>query len=1217
MDHFHQYIAENLREGINGDGDKVSYVIPSALDSYWTERRVDIILKSQQPPVASSPDMIISDFPRVFSILTHIGQPQEISYFCRHAKGLDDHRLPFDQSCFPSTCKWAGDFLQNQWMFIPLFFPPHRILYRDVYPKTILPVTYQRKLTQKRGGRDTATLWEVQVHCRGSLTASEEHPVVFKVYEGTGTEDLYKAETDVYLKLRTKYNKYITQHLASFSFHGKGKHIIVLEYAAGGSLLDFFRNTSPPVSPNEFRLLWSRLLKLLDALHVLHDLYRPDGAAVWFLAGGHQDIQPANILVFPEKDKDSRFDVRFKLTEFGQAEIGRISTSGGKLATENRGNRMYISPESFANFSVQDTVRTDLPPSADIWALGAVFSDVLVWSICGEVGREQYRLRRRNEISSQRHMKQRDLDACFHDGVDRLAAVKESHELALQNKRGKDNISPCMSEVILDYMLTGVDERLSAMNIRIRAEKTIKNMKEDSLDDGQAVSSGWPGQPRISTNIRQSVPNLFLADDIGLPVRQEGNQICASPRAFLDYSTAGPSSPARSVTSSLRLWSDPEHTAGDTSLSTAPDTRDLGSGQGDKEGDPRTIEVYRYKSQPLHGDMETGDQEEIQSLVSPDDDIESLQSGTTPLRAYQIASKLLVERFLDDDRLLALYQQGVKRLDRTRFVNNHTTLMKQYFLDLRATAGSRAEEISVDFLRSRKERVRISSVIYDLVFEQGEQVRAKVKMEIEDNQESILLVDRFLAAQEIYDHDHTIYSDPESSDSSDDLPPQEKQTSQGETSKIEAVATFMTVGSAFDSYKYNLDEFLHPKKLGSDYRKAVEPPMASSEGHRPTPVGSQDLPDLGVVDPSVVLPETIPAAVETSYPYAKTFSKGLSWLMKITRPRVKEGYRRLEWTCDCGSPLYADFIVLDEERFRRFAELLQSPPPSESSQEMIADVQSSQGSSSREQGSPLANRGSHNTNSHIIPSSSARPSGADKSSNAIPRSSSGRGQGDLPRVSPESKSKYLALCVQTGPIYTTLEEVDTSSFKSDAALLEEMKNVYTRIRGVRSKYNSLFIPIGLEFVKFTLWNQKHGYISICDRPDSVPPKRQLEYDYDPKPLDFLPPMPAQVFLHYLEHGEEGWNKFRYLWLPKLPVRREKRIIEGHEASYGWGIHIIEGLNRWAIFALFLTTVFGSALAALLWSAIHNDIQGGTGLGQLIIALSSAVLTASLFRLRYL
>jgi serine/threonine protein kinase len=62
----------------------------------------------------------------------------------------------------------------------------------------------------------------------------------------------------------------------------------------------------------------------------------------------HQDIQPANILVFPQDNPCSRFDVRFKLTDFGLAEIGRVSTSSGTMATENRGNRMYSECHSTA-----------------------------------------------------------------------------------------------------------------------------------------------------------------------------------------------------------------------------------------------------------------------------------------------------------------------------------------------------------------------------------------------------------------------------------------------------------------------------------------------------------------------------------------------------------------------------------------------------------------------------------------------------------------------------------------------------------------------------------------------------------------------------------------------------------------------------------------------------------------------------------------------------
>ena len=108
---------------------------------------------------------------------------------------------------------------------------------------------------------------------------------MFKIFEGSDAEEFFKAETKVHLRLRTKHSQCITKHFGSFSFEGKHKCIIILEYAAGGSLQDFLQETDIPVTPEDLRLIWSRLLKLLDGLLVLHDLHRPDGATDWFLAG--------------------------------------------------------------------------------------------------------------------------------------------------------------------------------------------------------------------------------------------------------------------------------------------------------------------------------------------------------------------------------------------------------------------------------------------------------------------------------------------------------------------------------------------------------------------------------------------------------------------------------------------------------------------------------------------------------------------------------------------------------------------------------------------------------------------------------------------------------------------------------------------------------------------------------------------------------------------
>ncbi|KAF9765118.1 hypothetical protein IL306_002651 [Fusarium sp. DS 682] len=664
------------------------------------------------------------------------------------------------------------------------------------------------------------------------------------------------------------------------------------------------------------------------------------------------------------------------------------------------------------------------------------------------------------------------------------------------------------------------------------------------------------------------------------------------------------------------MWSELADTAGDTSLSTAPNTHGLNPSQGSV---PRTIEVYGYENRYPDEDAKLGDREEIESLISVDDDIQSTQStesDSTSLRAYRVASKLLIERFLDDDSLLALYQEAVKRLDKKRFIRNHTTLMKTYFLDLRAAIKSRAEELSVDFLRSRAERTRISSVIYDLILEQREQVREIVKMEIKENKESISLVDRFLAHQEQYDRDGRNSPESDSSDSADDILLPQERTSLGESSKLHAVATFMTVGPAFDSYKNSLEQFLHPQKEVSNDSEGSVQTKKSFTDQGAVQSDLQEISKLDTLNLSDHVPETGSPVISTSHEYLGKLTGFLSWLMKMARPRVKKGYRRLEWTCDCGSQLYADFLVLDEERFQRFARSLQEAPLIKS-EKGVRNLQSSEGSSSNGQEGPTSSTSNPNHDLDHPSLSPTKLQDSDKSNKATPQTDPSQGQRDMSHDSGGLDSKYLAICIQTGPIHTILEEFDTSDFKSDATLLEAMKSVYIKIRGVRSKQNSLFTPVGMEFVKFTLWNQRHGYVSICERPDSMPPKSQHQYDYDPKPPAFLPPMPAEVFLHYLEHGEEGWNTMRYLWLPRLPVRRENRIIEGGEASYGWGIHIIEGPNRWVICALFLLALIGSALAAILWSAIYSDIQGGTGLGQLIIALSSAMLTALLFRLGYL
>ncbi|CCT63239.1 uncharacterized protein FFUJ_00135 [Fusarium fujikuroi IMI 58289] len=505
---FCTYVESKLVNGVNGHGETVAYVPGSDLEDYWSQANVDDILDSHDRPIQENSTYIAKNLRHIFSNLVYTGHTPQISWFCQHVRNLSDHHLPFSAQELPPNCTWSKDFLEHQWKFCPLSFTHETIYKRTLHSKHILPVAYEDCLTDSARPSGAATLWRVHMQSECTLPLSKAGTVVFKIYEGASAQRLYKAEAEAYNQLlRSRNEGYITKHFASFSFDDIEKSIIVLEYAEGGSLLNFLESTNIPFSPDEYCLLWSCLLNLFDALHALHDICRP--TSHWSLSGVHQDIQLSNILVFPEENKSSQFDVVFKLADFGLAKIGRTFSSGESLIASKKGNRMYTSPETYANYRVQDRARIEISPACDIWSLGAVFSDVLIWSIMGESGRENYRLKRQEEISNEPHLRASKHDACFHNGTSRLTAVDKFHDYALQGKRETDHISPHISQLIIEYMLTDPLQRLNPMQVKLRADKMIK-MVLNGPGDATPVSpgsftNGWHS-PSILTSTSTPTP---------------------------------------------------------------------------------------------------------------------------------------------------------------------------------------------------------------------------------------------------------------------------------------------------------------------------------------------------------------------------------------------------------------------------------------------------------------------------------------------------------------------------------------------------------------------------------------------------------------------------------------------------------------------------------------------------------------------------------------
>ncbi|KAJ4244270.1 hypothetical protein NW757_010629 [Fusarium falciforme] len=448
--HFRRWAHSVQKTGVNGDNKNCPYVPPSRLKEYWTEETVQEVLDACH--LRENVAKIMKSFPRVFSTLVYAGQPEKINLFIR--RNTDDVHLPM----FGLPPEWPPvlrKFLHDQWMFCPLEFSDDLMFKRELPIRQILPVTYLESLRNKSWCGDGPSIQKVEIHPEcNAMTAKDTH-VVFKTFKGPGMKRLYKAEAEIYSKLSSmpKTQKNITKHYGSFSFEQTDTQIIIIEYAAQGSLLDFFRETSPPDTPEEFLMFWRELLKLVPALHAFQTFNRSplEGSSRnGFTMAVHQDIQPANILVFPHPPKSpprdkSRFDVRFKLADFGLAELRRVSKPDEQFTIENEGNCMYGAPECYSNRAVEREVRPAVTAKVDVWSVGAVLSDALVWSKSGEPGREEYRTCRSDAITKLGHIKARGFEACFHDGEHVLDVVPQFHSKILHDDIGSDNISERMS----------------------------------------------------------------------------------------------------------------------------------------------------------------------------------------------------------------------------------------------------------------------------------------------------------------------------------------------------------------------------------------------------------------------------------------------------------------------------------------------------------------------------------------------------------------------------------------------------------------------------------------------------------------------------------------------------------------------------------------------------------------------------------------------------
>lgn len=190
----------------------------------------------------------------------------------------------------------------------------------------------------------------------------------------------FEREASVLRKLTLQRKPHVVKLLATFE--QGGSHHMIMEYANGGTLRDLWSNNKqqPQLNGSLMVSVIRQFTGLAEALERVHDYGRDtDGGKIY---GMHGDIKPENILWFKPFDNGGFEQIGNDLGRLAIADFGLAKTSKSVDATRiNAWTPTYRPPEAelFGQAS----------QASDMWALGCVFVEFLVWMTAGWDGVEE------------------------------------------------------------------------------------------------------------------------------------------------------------------------------------------------------------------------------------------------------------------------------------------------------------------------------------------------------------------------------------------------------------------------------------------------------------------------------------------------------------------------------------------------------------------------------------------------------------------------------------------------------------------------------------------------------------------------------------------------------------------------------------------------------------------------------------------------------------
>ncbi|KAK9796180.1 putative Protein kinase domain-containing protein [Seiridium cardinale] len=514
---------------------QLTYIPHSELKSYWDIRRITAILTSYDKPLPYDARSIQSDYLRIFSALVFTSNTRRFLGLILN-DSLDDTKWPLVD--YPS--RWHQPDAESssafkalkkaQWIFFPYSFRTSRLNDARLDPDCILPIEYLETITQFGG----STIQKIRIHdgYNDLSPAPKGQFLVLKDYDLTCPD--IRDRTPIEAKYRTEIEALTmlsqspSDNLITFygSFRKDGHATLILEFADAGNLDEFYRNNPPPTTAADISLFWARLLQSLSGLDRIHQLMSVGINNKNIIQGIHQDIKPANIVLF-KGPSDSPYDFNPKIADFGLFSHARKTQSNNDEAkgSNKYGTQVYSAPESSVNFRNKTKGISLITPGADIFSFGAVLSEAASWVMGGQPLREQYLQRRKSAHAKLKRFPRTGYEGCFHAGMERFSVTEEMHSQIKTHCKdhGYDHVTPKILDIVQNHMLLPISsERYQASAlidcfadillseplspiIALSSRRTSTWMSSNTGGDGESTPTSMGSIQQINTFFQSKV----------------------------------------------------------------------------------------------------------------------------------------------------------------------------------------------------------------------------------------------------------------------------------------------------------------------------------------------------------------------------------------------------------------------------------------------------------------------------------------------------------------------------------------------------------------------------------------------------------------------------------------------------------------------------------------------------------------------------------------